>query len=163
VADIVLIRADDHLVVGVRWAGFTITGSGDSSLLTAGAAAYLMVLLPPQHVGEEASLPASAAPPPAQSDGAGGHGGRVARRVVSPDAATFQDPAGHADFADSSRAARRGHVAMAGRAGFNSAGNSSGKQSSVTAEDRRSDASALPSSCAERRSLSAASVRTVFT
>src|SRR5262245_9698655 len=56
-----LVRADDHLVVGVRWSGFTVSGSGSSARLVAGQKAWLMLVLPPQHVAEETSPPKSAA------------------------------------------------------------------------------------------------------
>jgi hypothetical protein len=36
VAGVLFIRADDHLIVGVRWLGFTVAGSGASAHLTAG-------------------------------------------------------------------------------------------------------------------------------
>ena len=58
----VLVRADDHLILGVRWSGFTVSGTGVATRLIAGAAANLLVELPPQHVAEETSPPASAAP-----------------------------------------------------------------------------------------------------
>jgi hypothetical protein len=57
-----LIRADDHLILGVRWSGFTVSGTGSTARLTAGAQARILILLPPQHVGEETSPPGSAAP-----------------------------------------------------------------------------------------------------
>jgi hypothetical protein len=61
-ADVVLVRPDDHLVVGVRWSGFTVSGTGPAARLTAGAEARILITLPPQHVGEETSPPASGAP-----------------------------------------------------------------------------------------------------
>ncbi|MFD9669855.1 PQQ-binding-like beta-propeller repeat protein [Rhodococcus sp. NPDC059968] len=64
-ATFVLLRADDLLVVGVRWFGFTNTGTVDAAgaaILTAGANARLVVVLPPQHIAEEASLPDTEAP-----------------------------------------------------------------------------------------------------
>lgn len=56
-AGVILIRPDDHLILGVRWLGFTLSGSGVSTRLTAGPQARLVLVLPPQHVGEEASPP----------------------------------------------------------------------------------------------------------
>ena len=60
--DVVLVRPDDHLVVGVRWSGFTVSGTGPAARLTASAEARILITLPPQHVGEETSPPASGAP-----------------------------------------------------------------------------------------------------
>src|SRR5689334_15345045 len=57
-----LVRPDDHLVVGVRWSNFTSNTESGVPVLTASAGARLEVLFPPQHVGEEASPPGSAAP-----------------------------------------------------------------------------------------------------
>ncbi|MFE3985910.1 hypothetical protein ACFXPR_15630 [Nocardia tengchongensis] len=59
---VLFIRTDDHLVLGVRWSGFTISGTGAATVLTAGAQSRLVLVLPPQHIGEEASPPGSAAP-----------------------------------------------------------------------------------------------------
>ncbi|MCW2902834.1 MAG: hypothetical protein JWO67_5099 [Streptosporangiaceae bacterium] len=59
---VVLVRPDDHLILGVRWSGFTVSGSGASTRLVAGPQAHLVLVLPPQHVGEEGSPPDSAAP-----------------------------------------------------------------------------------------------------
>jgi hypothetical protein len=58
----VLIRAEDHLVLGLRWSGFTLSGTGATARLTAGSQARIVIVLPPQHVGEETSPPESAAP-----------------------------------------------------------------------------------------------------
>ena len=57
-----LVRADDHLVIGVRWSGFTSSTESGVAVLTASTAARLEVLFPPQHVGEEASPTGSPAP-----------------------------------------------------------------------------------------------------
>jgi hypothetical protein len=72
VAGVILIRPDDHLILGVRWSGFTLSASCASTRLTAGPQARLVLVLPPQHVGEEASPPGSSAPSqlPAGSGGA---------------------------------------------------------------------------------------------
>jgi hypothetical protein len=71
VANVILIRPDDHLILGVRWSGFTLSGSGASTRLTAGPQARLVLVLPPQHVGEEASpLGTLALPLPVGSGGA---------------------------------------------------------------------------------------------
>ncbi|MGV9611207.1 hypothetical protein [Nocardia xishanensis] len=61
---VLLIRPADHLLVGVRWTGFTTSGvdGAGAPVLTAGDQARLVLLFPPQHVGEECSPPASAAP-----------------------------------------------------------------------------------------------------
>jgi hypothetical protein len=72
VAGVVLVRADDHLVLGVRWSGFTVSGTGAATRLTAGAQAHILIVLPPQHVGEETSPPASAAPLQLPAGGGGG-------------------------------------------------------------------------------------------
>jgi hypothetical protein len=64
VAGVILIRPDDHLILGVRWSGFTLSTDGASTRLTAGPQGRLVLVLPPQHVGEEASPPDS--PPPSQ-------------------------------------------------------------------------------------------------
>jgi WD40 repeat protein len=63
-ASFLVVRADDHLVAGVRWSGFTRTGADSAGvpILTASAQARIVVLLPPQHVGEESSPPGSAPP-----------------------------------------------------------------------------------------------------
>ncbi|MEV7095366.1 hypothetical protein AB0M80_21240 [Amycolatopsis sp. NPDC051045] len=61
-ADVLLIRPDDHLVLGVRWRDFAVSGSGPAARLTAQAPARLILLLPPQHVGEESSPPGSVGP-----------------------------------------------------------------------------------------------------
>ncbi len=61
-AGVVLVRPDDHLVLGVRWSGFTVSAAGASARLTAGPQARLVLVLPPQHVGEEASPRGSSAP-----------------------------------------------------------------------------------------------------
>ena len=61
-AGMALIRADDHLILGLRWSGFTVSGAGVAPSLVAGAQARLVVLLPPQHIAEETSPPGSAAP-----------------------------------------------------------------------------------------------------
>ena len=58
----VLVRPDDHPVLGVRWSGFTVSGTGAAARLTAGPQARIFIVLPPQHVGEETSPPSSAAP-----------------------------------------------------------------------------------------------------
>ncbi|WIM92897.1 hypothetical protein ACTOB_004855 [Actinoplanes oblitus] len=65
-----LIRADDHLVLGVRWSGFTLAGSGTSARLVAGAQARLVLLFPPQHIGEETSPPGSVGLPMPPEEGA---------------------------------------------------------------------------------------------
>jgi hypothetical protein len=62
VAGVMFIRADDHLVIRVRWIGFTLKGTGSAMRLTAGPQARLLIVLPPQHVGEESSSPGSPAP-----------------------------------------------------------------------------------------------------
>ena len=93
VPGVVLIRADDHLVLGVRWSGFQVSGAGAGTTLTAGAQARLFIVLPPQHVGEESSPPGSAAPQQLPS----GAGATVPawRGVLSgPTRLTFQVPAG---------------------------------------------------------------------
>lgn len=69
-AGVILIRPDDHLILGVRWSGFTLSGSGASTRLTAGPQARLVLVLPPQHVGEEASPPGSLAPGQPAGNGA---------------------------------------------------------------------------------------------
>lgn len=83
-ASYLLVRADDHLVVGVRWSGWHTTGvdAAGVPILTASAGARLVVLLPPQHVGEETSPKDS--PPPLRLP-AGASGGTVAgwRGVLS--------------------------------------------------------------------------------
>jgi len=60
-ADLLLVRAADHVLVGVRCLGFTVQTAG-APRLVAGAGARLVAILPPQHVAEEASPPDSAAP-----------------------------------------------------------------------------------------------------
>ncbi len=70
-AGVLFIRADDHLILGVRWSGFAVAGSGVSAHLTAGAQARLVLVLPPQHVGEESSPPGSAAPAQLPAGGGG--------------------------------------------------------------------------------------------
>lgn len=62
-ADVMIVRADDHLVVGVRWSGFTVVGTGAGTRLSAGQGARLMLLLPPQHVAEQTSPPDQPRPP----------------------------------------------------------------------------------------------------
>jgi hypothetical protein len=62
VTGFLLVRGDDLLVVGVRWSGFDISAPGSAATLTAGPNARLVLVLPPQHIGEEASPPGSAAP-----------------------------------------------------------------------------------------------------
>lgn len=61
-AGVLLVRADDNLVIGVRWSGFTVSGAGANALLTAGAGASLLLTLPPQHLAEETSPPGSSGP-----------------------------------------------------------------------------------------------------
>lgn len=61
-AEVVLVRPDDQLVLGVRWENFTVSGDGTGPILIAGAGARLIVVLPPQHVGEESSPEQSPAP-----------------------------------------------------------------------------------------------------
>ncbi|KAF0846825.1 hypothetical protein [Nocardia caishijiensis] len=56
---LLLIRPEDHLILGVRWTGCIPDGTG---MLTAGDGARLTVMFPPQHVGEECSPPFSPAP-----------------------------------------------------------------------------------------------------
>ncbi|MFC8381096.1 hypothetical protein [Nocardia sp. NPDC057272] len=58
-SDALLVRPADHLVIGVRWSGFTTDGTG---VLIAGERARLTLWFPPQHVGEECSPPRSPAP-----------------------------------------------------------------------------------------------------
>jgi hypothetical protein len=53
----VLVRADDHLVLGVQWTGFTLSEAGTATHLTAGQQAHLLIVLPPQHIGVETSPP----------------------------------------------------------------------------------------------------------
>ena len=92
-AGVVLIRADDHLVLGVRWSGFTVSGAGAAARLTAGAQARMLIVLPPQHVGEETSPPGSTAPP--QPAGGGGASVPVWRGVLAaPTRLAFAVPAG---------------------------------------------------------------------
>ncbi|MGH3876690.1 MAG: WD40 repeat domain-containing protein [Actinophytocola sp.] len=73
-ASFLVVRADDHLVAGVRWSGFTTTGADPAGvpILTASAQARLVVLFPPQHVGEESSPRNSAAPLPLPAGSTGG-------------------------------------------------------------------------------------------
>jgi hypothetical protein len=93
VAGVVLIRASDHLILGVRWSGFTVTKSGSATRLTAGAQARLVIVLPPQHVGEESSPPGSAAPEQLQIGG--GASVPTWRGVLSaPTRLKFEVPAG---------------------------------------------------------------------
>jgi hypothetical protein len=61
-AGFVLIRPHDHPIVGVRWVNCTVSGAGAAARLVAGAGARLILELPPQHVGEEASRAGSSAP-----------------------------------------------------------------------------------------------------
>jgi hypothetical protein len=56
----------------VRWSGFTVSGTGAAAHLTAGAQARILIVLPPQHVGEETSPEASAAPLQLPAGGGGG-------------------------------------------------------------------------------------------
>ncbi len=60
-ADLLLVRAADHVLVGVRCIGFTVQTTGAPGLV-AGAGARLVAVLPPQHVAEEVSPPGSPAP-----------------------------------------------------------------------------------------------------
>jgi hypothetical protein len=62
VAGFVLVRAFDHLILGVRWSGFTVSGAGATARLSAGPQARIVIMLPPQHVAEETSPPGSDAP-----------------------------------------------------------------------------------------------------
>ncbi len=55
-----LLRADDQLLLGVAWSGFT--PAGDPPVLVAGADATIVLTLPPQHVGEEVAPGGGAAP-----------------------------------------------------------------------------------------------------
>jgi hypothetical protein len=60
-ADLLLVRGADHVLVGVRCLGFTVQTAGRPRLV-AGASARLVAILPPQHVAEEVSAPGSPAP-----------------------------------------------------------------------------------------------------
>lgn len=64
-ADLLLVRAEDLLVLGVSWAGMTRAGDarpGVPVLVASGDVCRLVVTFPPQHVGEETSLADTAAP-----------------------------------------------------------------------------------------------------
>jgi len=69
----VLVRADDHLVLGVQWTGLTLSEAGTPTHLTAGQQAHLLIVLPPQHIGVETS------PPEARASPAGGPRARSSR------------------------------------------------------------------------------------
>ncbi|MDX6743833.1 hypothetical protein [Actinocorallia sp. A-T 12471] len=62
--NLLIVRAADHLLLGVDWSGFTVTGTGPDGLprLTAGENARIVLIFPPQHLAEEASKPNSPAP-----------------------------------------------------------------------------------------------------
>ncbi|MFD9733284.1 hypothetical protein [Umezawaea sp. NPDC059074] len=57
-ADFLLLRGEDHLVLGVRWTGMTV----DGQVLRAGPDALLTLLFPPQHLAEELTVPGVPAP-----------------------------------------------------------------------------------------------------
>ena len=59
--ELLLIRPEDHLVLGVRWKNFTVSGAGVTTRMTAGAGARIIIVFPPQHIGEESSPKQSAA------------------------------------------------------------------------------------------------------
>ena len=59
--ELLLIRPEDHLVLGVRWKNFTVSGAGVATRITAGAGARIIIVFPPQHIGEESSPRQSAA------------------------------------------------------------------------------------------------------
>ena len=62
-AGVVLVRADDLLVLGVSWAGLSLAGgSSGPAHLIAGTGARLVLVLPPQHIAEETSPRNTAAP-----------------------------------------------------------------------------------------------------
>lgn len=55
-ADFLIFRSADHLVLGVRWSGMSIVNTPDGPALRAdGSDARLVLMFPPQHVGEETS------------------------------------------------------------------------------------------------------------
>ena len=66
-----LFRSADHLVLGIDWAGMTVS-AGDPPVLVAGDGARIVLTFPPQHVAEQTSAP-GAVPP------SGTWSGRVAR------------------------------------------------------------------------------------
>ncbi len=70
-ADVLLVRADDLVVLGVRWSGFILSGTGQLAILTAGPQARLVITFPPQHIAEETFSSSLPLPPPVP-DGAGG-------------------------------------------------------------------------------------------
>lgn len=80
--DVILVRPDDHLVVGVRWSGFTVSGFDSSARLVAGPGAWLILVLPPQHIAEETS-PRDSEAPFQQPVAAGGGSVPVWRAVLS--------------------------------------------------------------------------------
>jgi hypothetical protein len=57
-----MLRADDLIVIGVHWSGFTVGGTAAAPALIAGPSASLTIVLPPQHVGEQTSALGSAPP-----------------------------------------------------------------------------------------------------
>ncbi|OXM69589.1 hypothetical protein [Amycolatopsis vastitatis] len=62
-ADFLIVRGTDHVVLGVRWTGLTVVAGPDGPALRADAAdARLVLTFPPQHVGEEISTPGIPAP-----------------------------------------------------------------------------------------------------
>ncbi|MFD5555058.1 hypothetical protein ACFWIA_14630 [Streptomyces sp. NPDC127068] len=70
--DLLLVRPEDLVLLGVRWSGFTVrTPPGAPAELVPGAGAELTVLLPPQHVAEEV-VPAVGAVVPGLPPGATG-------------------------------------------------------------------------------------------
>ncbi|MEV6813051.1 hypothetical protein [Micromonospora sp. NPDC051296] len=62
--DYLLMRAEDHVVLGVTWSGLVVSGSGADGLpvLEALDGAWLVLTFPPQHLAEETSPRGSAAP-----------------------------------------------------------------------------------------------------
>lgn len=78
-----LIRASDHVIMGIGWTGMTVSvDAAGQAILTANEGATLVATFAPQHLAEETSAPDTAAPlnPPS---GAGGGTVPVWRAVLS--------------------------------------------------------------------------------
>ncbi|HEV7647669.1 MAG TPA: hypothetical protein VGP26_05880 [Actinophytocola sp.] len=96
-ADLLLVRAEDLLVLGVSWSGMTRTGDarpGVPVLTATGEVCRLLITFPPQHVAEETSLAGTAAPAD-RPTGRPGERVPVWRAALSgPSRVAFDVPAG---------------------------------------------------------------------
>ena len=78
-----LVRAPDHIVLGIGWTGMTASVDAGRAILTANQNARLVATFAPQHLAEETSAPLTPAPLNLPSGAAGGGTVPAWRAVLS--------------------------------------------------------------------------------